>query len=104
MRPCPAPLRLTMREVPALCEAVEAAPAEAPSALAVLEQAAPLIKGDQLVGVDMISVIGSDFDTAIDAIKGTSGEKTKLTFFRGPTAFLYGPTAPSAEWYTSTFL
>lgn len=62
-------------------------------------EAAPLLSGDQLVGVDTTSVIGSDFDTAIDAIKGTSGEKTKLTFFRGPTAFLYGPTAPSAEWY-----
>ena len=39
--------------------------------------------------------IGADFDQAIAAIKQTEGETTKLTFFRGPTAFLYGPTAPS---------
>lgn len=60
---------------------------------------APLLKGDQLVGVDTLAVVGADFDQAIDAIKQTQGEKTKLTFFRGPTAFLYGPTAPDAEWY-----
>ena len=36
---------------------------------------------------------------AVDAIKGSEGESTKLTFFRGPTAFLYGPTKPAAEWY-----
>ena len=60
---------------------------------------APLLKGDQLVGVDTLAVIGADFDQAIDAIKQTSGDTTKLTFFRGPTAFLYGPTAPSDDWY-----
>ena len=52
----------------------------------------PLSKGDQLVGVDGKFVAGVDFDTALDAIKATEGEKTKLTFFRGPTAFLYGPS------------
>ena len=62
---------------------------------------APLVKGDQLVGVDANFVGGLDFDAALDAIKASTGEKTKLTFFRGPTAFLYGPTAPSAEWYAS---
>lgn len=66
--------------------------------------AAPLAKGDQLVGVDATPVHGADFDTALDAIKASSGETTKLTFFRGPTAFLYGPTAPSAEWYVSSLL
>ena len=60
---------------------------------------APLLKGDQLVGVDALAVIGADFDQAIAAIKQTESETTKLTFFRGPTAFLYGPTAPSPEWY-----
>lgn len=54
---------------------------------------APLQRGDQLVGVDATPVIGNDFDTALDVIKGTSGDTTKLTFFRGPTAFLYGPSA-----------
>jgi len=65
---------------------------------------APLLKGDQLVGVDSTVVHGNDFDAAIDAIKATTGETTKLTFFRGPTAFLYGPTAPTAEWYKETLL
>ena len=44
-------------------------------------------------------VLGADFDTALDAIKGSTGETCKLTFFRGPTMFLYGPTAPGADWY-----
>ena len=65
---------------------------------------APLVKYDQLVGVDTSSVHGADFDTALDTIKAASGEKTKLTFFRGPTAFLYGPTQPTAEWFASTLL
>ena len=45
---------------------------------------------DQLVGVDAALVLGADFDTALDAIKSSEGSTTKLTFFRGPTAFLYG--------------
>jgi len=65
---------------------------------------APLLKGDQLVGVDTNVVAGASFDEALDTIKAASGETTKLTFFRGPTAFLYGPTAPSAEWYTENLL
>jgi len=65
---------------------------------------APLQRGDQLVGVDATPVIGNDFDTALDVIKGTSGDTTKLTFFRGPTAFLYGPTAPKEEWYKESLL
>ena len=64
----------------------------------------PLLKGDQLVGVDGVSVAGADFDGALDVIKGTSGETTKLTFFRGPISFLYGPTAPTKEWYEGTLL
>jgi len=58
-----------------------------------------LEKGDQLVGVDGTLVAGASFDEAFDAIKASTAEATKLTFFRGPTTFLYGPTAPSAEWY-----
>jgi len=66
--------------------------------------AAPLSKGDQLVGVDATAVIGVDFDAALDTIKASAGDTTKLTFFRGPTAFLYGPTAPTAEWFTTSLL
>ena len=64
-------------------------------------EGAPLAKGDQLVGVDTQVVVGSDFDAALDAIKAAAGARTTLTFFRGPTAFLYGPTAPSEEWYAA---
>ena len=48
-------------------------------------------------------VLGADFDTALDTIKG-AGDTVKLTFFRGPTSFLYGPTAPTADWYASNLL
>ena len=63
-----------------------------------------LERGDQLVGVGSLVVAGASFDEALDAIKASSSETTKLTFFRGPTAFLYGPTAPAIEWYTETLL
>lgn len=66
--------------------------------------ATPLSKGDQLVGVDKALVAGADFDSALDAIKSASGATTKLTFYRGPTAFLYGPTKPSPEWYAAELL
>ena len=49
-------------------------------------------------------VLGADFDTALDAIKGSAGETCKLVFFRGPTQFLYGPTAPGADWYKENVL
>lgn len=49
-------------------------------------------------------VLGADFDSALDTIKATEGDTVKLTLFRGPTTFLYGPTAPSPEWYASTLL
>ncbi|KAL1508132.1 hypothetical protein AB1Y20_007720 [Prymnesium parvum] len=64
----------------------------------------PLQEGDQLVAVNSVLVLGNDFDSALDTIKNTEGETVKLTFFRGPTSFLYGPTAPSAEWYASVLL
>jgi len=54
--------------------------------------------------VDASVVVGADFDSALDVIKASTGDTTKLTFFRGPTAFLYGPTAPSSEWLSSTLL
>lgn len=60
---------------------------------------APLIKNDQLVGVDSLPVTWKSFDEAIGAIGDSEAEKTKLTFFRGPADFLYGPTAPDADWY-----
>jgi len=61
-------------------------------------------KGDQLVAVDATLVLGVDFDAALDAIKDSSADTTKLTFFRGPTAFLYGPTAPAPAWYQENLL
>lgn len=63
-----------------------------------------LTKGDQLVAVGSSVVLGADFDVALDTIKADAGESTRLTFFRGPTTFLYGPTAPTEEWLTSTLL
>lgn len=59
---------------------------------------------DQLVAVDGTLVMGLEFDAALDAIKGSETETTKLTFFRGPTAFLYGPTKPDEEWYKTNLL
>ena len=52
---------------------------------AAAKQGTKLEKGDQLVGVGSVLVAGSDFDGALDAIKATTSEMTKLTFFRGPT-------------------
>jgi hypothetical protein len=54
---------------------------------------APLQKGDQLVGVDASLVLGSDLDATLDKIRDSETATTKLTMFRGPTAFLYGPSA-----------
>jgi len=67
-------------------------------------QAAQLLSGDQLVAVGPSLVLGSSFDEAIGEIKDSAGDKVKLVFYRGPTQFLYGPTQPSREWYTETFL
>jgi C-terminal processing protease CtpA/Prc len=63
-----------------------------------------LEKGDQLIGVDATLVAGASFDTALDAIKAAAGDATKLTFYRGPTTFLYGPTKPTPEWYAENLL
>lgn len=59
---------------------------------------------DQLVAVDKTLVLGWDCDNALEAITTSQGETTKLVFFRGPTAFLYGPTKPDDEWYQSNLL
>ena len=57
----------------------------------------PLNQGDQLVGVDGTVVAGLDFDSALDAIRASDTPLTKLTFFRGPTVFLYGPSARARQ-------
>lgn len=54
--------------------------------------------GDQLVAVDMIKVSGMNFDDALGKIIESTGEKTKLTLFRGSAKQLYGPTGASQAW------
>lgn len=63
-----------------------------------------LAQGDQLVGVDSTVVYGASLEVALDTIKNSAGEQTKLTFYRGPTVFLYGPTAPDKDWYQTNLL
>ena len=66
---------------------------------------APLVKYDQLVGVDTSSVHGADFDTALDTTAAASGEKhaSSASSASEHHAFL-GPTQPTAEWSASTLL
>ena len=64
----------------------------------------PLQQADQLVAVDDSLVLGAPFDDALDLIRSSEGETTKLVFFRGPAAFLYGPTQPETEWFTENIL
>ncbi len=45
-----------------------------------------LRRGDQLVAVDGTLMLGCDFDVALDSIKGSSADATKLVFFRGPVS------------------
>ncbi len=54
--------------------------------------------GDQLVAVGSKKVSGLQFEDALGAIIDSKEEKTKLTFFRGPSQFLYGPAGASQEW------
>jgi len=54
--------------------------------------------GDQLVAVGAKKVSGLQFEAALGAIIDSEEEKTKLTFFRGPSQFLYGPAGASQEW------
>mmetsp|Transcript_12348 Transcript_12348/g.29151 ORF Transcript_12348/g.29151 Transcript_12348/m.29151 type:complete len:205 (+) Transcript_12348:275-889(+) len=54
--------------------------------------------GDQLVSVGGLKVSGMQFEEALGKIIDSTEEKTKLTFFRGPAKFLYGPAGASQEW------
>jgi hypothetical protein len=54
--------------------------------------------GDQLVAVDTMKVSGMTFDDALGKIIESTGEKTKLTLFRGSAKQLYGPTGASQAW------
>jgi len=66
--------------------------------------ATPVLPGDQLVAVDGDLVLGAEFDAGLDKIKASPGDTVSLVFFRGPTAFLYGPTKPTEDWYRSNLL
>lgn len=68
--------------------------AEGPAAASNL----PIKKQDQIVGIDSTNTRGMNMDSLFDLVE-TTGETYKLTLFRGPTKFLYGPTAPDDEWY-----
>lgn len=57
-----------------------------------------VLPGDQLVAVDGEMVLGYDFDAALGTIMNSSADTVKLSLFRGPAQFLYGPTRPSTEW------
>lgn len=54
--------------------------------------------GDQLVSVGEKKVSGMNFEDALGTIVDSTEEMTKLTFFRGPAKFLYGPAGASQEW------
>jgi hypothetical protein len=63
-----------------------------------------LARRDQLVAVDTSLVLGAEFDAALGTIQTSTGDVTRLIFFRGPTSFLYGPTKASEEWYKQNLL
>ena len=54
--------------------------------------------GDQLVSVGETKVSGMQFEEALGAIINSKDAKVKLTFFRGPAKFLYGPAGASQDW------
>mmetsp|Transcript_21071 Transcript_21071/g.30920 ORF Transcript_21071/g.30920 Transcript_21071/m.30920 type:complete len:217 (+) Transcript_21071:141-791(+) len=62
------------------------------------EQDGTIKPGDQLVAVNDKKVTGASFDESLGAIVDSQAEKTKLIFFRGDRAQLYGPTGASQEW------
>ena len=64
----------------------------------VAETEGTIRPGDQLVSVGDIKVSGMQFEGALGKIIDSTAEKTKLTFFRGPAKFLYGPAGASQEW------
>ena len=54
--------------------------------------------GDQLVSVGDKKVSGLQFEEALGMIINSKDAKVKLTFFRGPAKFLYGPAGASQDW------
>jgi len=64
------------------------------------EQLGTIKPGYQLVAVDSNEVHGLSFDAALGTIIDSTGEKTKLSFFKGDAEQFYGPTGASKEWLT----
>ena len=54
--------------------------------------------GDQLIAVGATLCKGSDFDACLSAIQASETDTTKLVFFRGGPASLYGNLGASDEW------
>ena len=54
--------------------------------------------GDQLVSVGDKKVSGLQFEEALGTIINSKDANVKLTFFRGPAKFLYGPAGASQDW------
>jgi len=54
--------------------------------------------GDQLVSVGEKKVSGMPFEAALGTIIDSTDESIKLSFFRGPAKFLYGPAGASQDW------
>lgn len=61
-------------------------------------QDATLKPGDQLVAVGGVLCKGQDFDTCLAHVQSSTAETTKLVFFRGGPASLYGNLGASDEW------
>jgi len=59
---------------------------------------ATLKPGDQLVAVGGVLCKGQDFDTCLSHIQSSTADATKLVFFRGGPASLYGNLGASDEW------
>jgi len=64
----------------------------------IAEKDATIKPGDQLVAVNEKKVSGFEFDAALGTIVEADTEETKLLFFRGTSAQLYGPTGASKDW------
>jgi len=66
----------------------------------IAEQHGAVRPGYQLIAVDNNEVHGLSFDDALGSIVESTGEKTKLSFFKGNAEQFYGPTGASKEWLT----
>merc|ERR1712232_301340 len=64
----------------------------------IAEQHGAVRPGYQLIAVDNNVVHGLSFDDALGSIVESTGEKTKLSFFKGDAEQFYGPTGASKEW------